>query len=192
MFGRPGQHWTFVVTVAVVVSLVTTDVVNNSVRRYWLGHSMASAIISGLVLVAATVLVLDELLQRRETAKYRRLATEASVAVIDRVNEVFRVCNDLYNRRTDLPQEWLSRDARTSESGAVRERVTALAQDQEWMDATGEAASRLTDGVVSTLTAWSPVLLQHPELVRLANRLSLLLSALRFLRTTSTLLPRPG
>jgi hypothetical protein len=70
-----------VVVVAAVAALVVLDLADDSVRRWWSEHQLTTNITAGLLVVLITVLVVDQLVKRRQLQDRSR-AIAAQVAIV--------------------------------------------------------------------------------------------------------------
>lgn len=50
-------------------------------RGYWADHPITTSLLTGLALLFAAIFLVDEIIRRREKAKYRRLARQARNAL---------------------------------------------------------------------------------------------------------------
>jgi hypothetical protein len=72
LFGQVGRERTVVIiVVSAAVGLALTDLLFSSVSAFWGGHTMASAIISGILVVLLTAFVIDQVLKFREAQRWR-------------------------------------------------------------------------------------------------------------------------
>lgn len=71
-----------VVITAATVALVALDVTDESIRRWWDGHALTSDTVAGLLVLLVTVLVVDEVVGRRQAVERERaVAAQAAIVV---------------------------------------------------------------------------------------------------------------
>ena len=75
-----------VATVAVLVValvLVALDVADRSVRHFWETHALTTDIVAGLLVLALTVLIVNQILSRRQlTDRSRAVAVQAGIVLV--------------------------------------------------------------------------------------------------------------
>jgi hypothetical protein len=75
-----GVATAFVTTLAVV--FVVLDITDRSVRRFWATHALSTDTIAGLLVLALTVLVVDQVVSRRQVAdRSRAVAANAGIVL---------------------------------------------------------------------------------------------------------------
>jgi hypothetical protein len=71
-----------VVVIASAVALVVLDIANRGVEHFWTAHSFTVDTLSGLLVVALTVLIVDQVVRRRQlTGQSRVVAAHAGIIV---------------------------------------------------------------------------------------------------------------
>jgi hypothetical protein len=58
---------------ALVAALVILDIANRDVRRFWATHALTADTVAGLMVLGLTVLVVDQVLTRRQFAERSRV-----------------------------------------------------------------------------------------------------------------------
>jgi hypothetical protein len=145
--------------VLVLVGLVVSDFETS----FWDRHEMTSSILASLVVVLITVVVINEVLERRESARWRVFAQNAllELAASSRftwvgLGELLEVEGDTAGRRTVDVRNFIC-------SAAGTERVTTLVEermpDSEWRHRLARLVERLLDESRDSLAAWGPVML---------------------------------
>ncbi len=67
---------------ALTVVLIVTDVADAGVRRFWSQHALTTDIVAGLLVLALTLLVVDQVLTRRQVAgRSRAVAAHAAIVM---------------------------------------------------------------------------------------------------------------
>jgi len=65
---------------ALAVALIVLELVDRSMRRFWATHALTSDTVAGLLAVALTVLVVDQLVNRRQVGQQSRaIAAHAAI-----------------------------------------------------------------------------------------------------------------
>jgi hypothetical protein len=73
---------TTIALAVVTIGLVITDVTMRTMRRFWEGHPLTVDIVAGLLVLGLTVLVVDQVLTRRQMAdRSRVVAAQAGIVV---------------------------------------------------------------------------------------------------------------
>ncbi len=86
-----------VVFTVVTLGLVITDVTIRAMRRFWEGHPLTVDIVAGLLVLGLTVLVVDQVLTRRQvTERSRVVAAQAGIVVAQakRAVDAVRLASD--------------------------------------------------------------------------------------------------
>lgn len=79
-----GNRWAMVVAVMIVVvtaALMVVDAVDDAVRRWWAEHAFTTSIVGGLLVLAVTLLVVNQVLNIRDL-RSRAQATAAQAAIL--------------------------------------------------------------------------------------------------------------
>ena len=130
---------------------------------FWDRHEMTSSILASLVVVLITVVVINEVLERRESARWRVFAQNAllELAATARftwvgLGDLLEVEGDTAGRRTVDVRNFIC-------SAAGTERVTMLVDehmpDSAWRHRLARLVERLLDESRDSLAAWGPVML---------------------------------
>lgn len=138
-------------------------VVSDFETSFWDHHEMTSSILASLVVVGITVVVINEVLERRESARWRVFAQNAllELAAIARftwvgLGELLEVEGDTAGRRTVDVRNFIC-------SAAGTDRVTTLVDehmpDSAWRHQLARLVERLLDDSRDSLAAWGPVML---------------------------------
>lgn len=82
MLGR-WRAWSGAVSVMIITAvLVTLDLSDGPVHRYWARHSFASSVLSGLLVLLLTVLIVDRVARMRQIRNQSRaIAAQAAIIV---------------------------------------------------------------------------------------------------------------
>jgi hypothetical protein len=79
---RRGQGWIAIALVnALVLALVLLELLDRGVRRFWSGHSLTADTLAGVLVVAITVVVVDQIIRYRQIQGQSR-AIGAQVAIM--------------------------------------------------------------------------------------------------------------
>jgi len=145
--------------VLVLAGLVVSDFETS----FWDRHGMTSSILASLVVVLITVVVINEVLERRESARWRVFAQNAllELAATARftwvgLGELLEVEGDTAGRRTVEVRNFIC-------SAAGTDRVATLVDehmpDSEWRHRLTQLVERLLNDGRDSLAAWGPVML---------------------------------
>jgi hypothetical protein len=80
---RPWQGWlAAALATLATAALVIADVTDGGFRRWWLGHALTTDTVSGLLVLLITVLVVNEVVRRRQFRdRARAIAAQAAILV---------------------------------------------------------------------------------------------------------------
>ena len=178
-------------------ALVMSDWPTERTSEHWTGYPMFTSIVSGLLLLVVTYMVVDEAIQRQNSAKWASVANsgfkalgEIAADVSDGLAELVTGVDDRSTSGTStmLPAA-LRRRARelTAFDGPpnrMRDRpehrdafLAALRRNLEsgpWCDVAQRATVNLRETVRDELAVWLAAMLATAELARIANRVALL------------------
>jgi hypothetical protein len=175
-------------TLGFAVALTSSELASTGARGFWADHPVTTSLLTGLVLLFAAIFMVDELIKRREEAKYRRLARQARNALTFEVIEIDRLLSTHFLNFTHVAAaESLPADGIGPRGDQAEDKARALSSSASWNERLWPTATQLARSAESTLTSWSPVLLSNGELTRLANRYAGVVEALRALATHMTL-----
>jgi hypothetical protein len=157
------ERWGLRIAAATGVLVLVGLVVSDFETSFWDRHEMTSSIIASLVVVLITVVVINEVLERRESARWRVFAQNAllELAATARftwvgLGDLLEVEGDTAGRRTVEVRNFIC-------SAAGTERVTTLVDehmpDSAWRHRLARLVERLLDESRDALAAWGPVML---------------------------------
>ena len=163
MTGAFLERWGLRVAAATGVLVLVGLVVSDFETSFWDRHEMTSSIIASLVVVLITVVVINEVLERRESARWRVFAQNALLELVAfarftwvGLGELLEVEGDTAGRRTVEVRNFIC-------SAAGTERVTTLVDehmpDSEWRHRLARLVERLLDEGRDALAAWGPVMI---------------------------------
>ncbi len=67
---------------AIAVAVVILDVADPSLRKFWAGHALTADTVAGLLVLALTVLIVNQVLIRRQiTSRARAVAAQAGIVL---------------------------------------------------------------------------------------------------------------
>jgi hypothetical protein len=70
------------IAIALAVALVALEVTSRAVRRFWDGHALTADTVAGVLVVGLTVLIVDQLLMRRQfIQRSREIAVKAGIVL---------------------------------------------------------------------------------------------------------------
>ncbi len=141
---------------------------------FWERHAMISSILASLVVVLVTVAVINEALERRDSARWRVFAQNALLELAAGarftwvgLGELLEVGDDTAGRRTIEVRSFIC-------SAAGTDRVTALVDehmpDSEWRHRLARLVERLLDDSRDALAAWGPAMLAARPYTALIER----------------------
>src|SRR5271154_2561048 len=156
------ERWGLRVAAATGVLVLAGLIVSDFETSFWDRHEMTSSILASLVVVGITVAVINEVLERRESARWRVFAQNAllELAATARftwvgLGELLEV-DETASRRTIEVRNFICSPAGT-------DRVATLADehmpDSEWRHRLTQLVERLLDDGRDSLAAWGPVML---------------------------------
>ena len=165
------------VVVAAVVALTVAELTSERFNRFTGDHSLISTFITEAILLAGVYLVIDEIIQRRETRRWSdvmSLGMRALSASAHRPAEIIRRSLDeltvaasgpvdyqeLVVRRADEFRDWLRADEARALSFATEAR---------------RSAARLEDAIIR----WGPTLVESSDSAELLNLLPDIVDAAR-------------
>jgi hypothetical protein len=157
------ERWGLRIAAATGVLVLVGLVVSDFETSFWDRHEMTSSILASLVVVLITVVVINEVLERRESARWRVFAQNAllELAATARftwvgLGDLLEVEDDTAGRRTVEVRNFIC-------SAAGTERVTSLVDehmpDSAWRHRLARLVERLLDESRDALAAWGPVML---------------------------------
>lgn len=157
------------IVVGVVIVLSVADLTSDRFNKFIQDHSLISTFITEAVLLVGAYLVIDEIIQRRETRRWSDVTFLGIRALSTRAEgpaEVIRRTVDKLPVETSGSvdyQEFVSE--RASELGAWLREDEARAR--EFAEDMRQSASRLEEAIVR----WGPTLVEDPESAELINLL---------------------
>jgi hypothetical protein len=78
-----------VVVLVLVLGLVVLDLVDRGVRHFWETHALTTDTVAGLLVLALTVLVVNQILNRRQlTDRSRAVAVQAGIVLVQAARSV--------------------------------------------------------------------------------------------------------
>jgi hypothetical protein len=80
---KPWQGWLAALTATLVAAgLVVADLTDSGMRHWWTGHALTTDTVSGLLVLLVTVLVVDQVVRRRQVRdRSRAVAAQAAIVV---------------------------------------------------------------------------------------------------------------
>ncbi len=156
------ERWGLRIAAATGVLVLAGLVVSDFETSFWDRHEMTSSILASLVVVGITVAVINEVLERRESARWRVFAQNAllELAATARftwvgLGELLEV-DETASRRTIEVRNFIC-------SAAGTDRVATLVDehmpDSAWRHRLTQLVERLLDDGRDSLAAWGPVML---------------------------------
>ena len=150
------------VAAATGVLVLAGLVVSDFETSFWDRHEMTSSILASLVVVLITVVVINEVLERRESARWRVFAQNAllELAATARftwvgLGELLEV-DETASRRTIEVRNFICSPAGTDRVATL---VDEHMPDSEWRHRLTQLVERLLDDGRDSLAAWGPVML---------------------------------
>ena len=173
------------VVLGLVVALSVAELTSERFNSFTRDHSLISTFITEAVLLIGVYLVIDEIIQRRETRRWsdvmslgiRALSTRAEgpAAIIRRTVDELAVeavdYQEFVSNRADELADWLRADD-------ARARI--------FVEETRQSASRLEEAIVR----WGPTLVEDPESAGLINLLPDIIDSAR--SAADTIAPAAG
>jgi len=157
------ERWGLRVAAATGVLVLAGLVVSDFETSFWDRHGMTSSILASLVVVLITVVVINELLERRESARWRVFAQNAllELAATARftwvgLGELLEVEGDNAGRRTVEVRNFICSPAGTDRVAML---VDEHMPDSEWRHRLTQLVERLLSDGRDSLAAWGPVML---------------------------------
>jgi hypothetical protein len=165
--------------VLVTALLITLDVDDSSLRRWWLGHALTTSTVSGLLVVLVTVLVVNQVISMRQVRdRSRAVAAQAAIIVSqaarasravsaaldgsgdrDAASEEFRTyMMMLLVSAPVLIDDSVARTFLEQSQVLGGEMARALAALAKGSEATSKASTRLGQAVTRVRTAAKPLL----------------------------------
>jgi len=89
---RVSQRVSAAVAAAALVAAVVTDLVFPAVEAWWSEHSLTGAVVAGVLVLAVTVLIVDEVTASRQVHDRARVAAVQAVIVFGQVSAPARPC----------------------------------------------------------------------------------------------------
>jgi hypothetical protein len=86
---------------ALTVALVILDIVDRSVRRFWQTHALTANTVGGLMVLALTVLVVNQVLSRRQIASRSRVIAAQAGFVLGQARRCVRAVRSLQGEEGD-------------------------------------------------------------------------------------------
>jgi hypothetical protein len=188
-----GRHRFVVLTVAVISAfVVATDWPLAFLNDFWRDHSLIGGVVSGLVLLAIGLVIVERWIDAQDSKRWRRVAETAFQDLADTQLETYRKLTLASDGRshgydvdsvgpTDVEVIVDSR-FRTDWPGRCDRSVAVLSTDLSWCESayrflrTIEAEQRVAIG------RWSPVMVQSDRLSNMLSQVSAANHCLRDLR----------
>ena len=86
-----GQGWFAAIFVTLVTcGLVVLDVADAGLRRWWGGHALTTDTVAGLLVLLITVLVIDQVVRRRQISDRARAVAAQAAIVVAQANRASR------------------------------------------------------------------------------------------------------
>jgi hypothetical protein len=157
------ERWGLRVAAVTGVVVLAGLVISDFETSFWDRHDMTASILASLVVVGITVAVINEVLERRESARWRVFAQNAllELAVIARftwvgLGELLEVDGDTAGRRAVEVRDFICSPAGTER---VRTLVDKHMPDSAWRHRLTQLVERLLKDGRDSLAAWGPVML---------------------------------
>jgi hypothetical protein len=156
------ERWGLRVAAITGVLVLAGLVVSDFETSFWDRHEMTSSILASLVVVGITVAVINEVLERRESARWRVFAQNAllELAATARftwvgLGELLEV-DETASRRTIEVRNFICSPAGTDRVATL---VDEHMPDSEWRHRLTQLVERLLNDGRDSLAAWGPVML---------------------------------
>jgi hypothetical protein len=174
---------------AFLTALVATEVLVDSVREFWTQHPLTAGLVASAVALAVTVLVVDEVMRRRDAKRWsavaetamRELSTDAFAAWTD-VMDAFGF-GAVQGRFLDARWHGLSEESAQPRVEPILppEFEPAVGQRLNDLSECARVAGRIddvTEALSHSVAKWAPVMLQHADLAKALNVFSTMRDAL--------------
>jgi hypothetical protein len=174
--------------VAVVVATTATDWPTGLLEGFWRNHSMIASVVSGLLLLAVGLAVVEGWVRDQEERQWRRTRTVAFKGLGHSTVAIRGLLDSLFQSHEPGLADWavMQPYADPTVLTAVRDRVAALGSlpvapsarrraliaDEEWAELAVLALEVLKQRHRETIRAWSPVMLGSDRLAGLLNSYS--------------------
>ena len=86
---------------ALTVALVILDIVDRSVRRFWQSHALTADTVGGLMVLALTVLVVNQVISRRQIASRSRVIAAQAGFVLGQARRCVQAVRSLQGEEAD-------------------------------------------------------------------------------------------
>jgi len=175
------RRWLAGAVIALTVVLVLTELLFGSVRAFWVEHPITAALVGFAVTLALTVMVIDELLERRASERWGFVG---EIAIKKLSGEAFRVCAGLINlvgfegqadrmlaavKHARTTGECPGRGAPPLLPEEFEQALDELLDDADARDAFVEIVRELSRDLDAAMAHWSPVMLSSAELAEVLN-----------------------
>lgn len=172
------RRWLLYGVVIAVVAVTFTDWPAELTSGFWTEHPMFAAIVSGLVLFAVAAFIIEEWIETREAAQWKRVANIAFadlatrvLLVIDRALAQIAGVTEFEQRGTPglraeqvKPIQRYFQDRTGVLPDALRDRVSLLAREPEWLSLAHVALQHVKMESAETMSRWAPTMLATDEL----------------------------
>jgi hypothetical protein len=189
------------VTFALGAGLVLTEIEYRSLRHWWEAHPIAAGTSTSIVILGATILLVDDVVKRYELARWRPVAISASRDLASSAG-MLRITVNNFLRGTEATERVLAlaRNTYATESKGTEDRdvgpydrtlarelpavIETLVSDLEWVAALDKALKRSEKRARQTLATWAGLGVVHSDVVMAANKFADLVRRTEQLRWT--------
>jgi hypothetical protein len=183
---------------AFVAALSVAELTSDGFRDFTQDHPLIATFVTEAVLLAGVYLVIDEIIQRRETRRWSDVTSLGIRALSTRAHEPSKIVRDAVGefafetgrRRPDVSPTVSSADYQKVVTDSAGELGDWLRDDDERAGSFARAMRQSASGLEEAIIRWGPTLVEDPDSAALINLLPDIVDAAR--SAASSIAPAAG
>jgi hypothetical protein len=195
---RPTTMRVALFVLAFVAALSVAELTSDGFRDFTQDHPLIATFVTEAVLLAGVYLVIDEIIQRRETRRWSDVTSLGIRALSTRAHEPSKIVRDAVGefafetgrRRPDVSPTVSSADYQKVVTDSAGELGDWLRDDDERAGSFARAMRQSASGLEEAIIRWGPTLVEDPDSAALINLLPDIVDAAR--SAASSIAPAAG
>jgi hypothetical protein len=184
---RPTTMRVALFVLAFVAALSVAELTSDGFRDFTQDHPLIATFVTEAVLLAGVYLVIDEIIQRRETRRWSDVTSLGIRALSTRAHEPSKIVRDAVGefafetgrRRPDVSPTVSSADYQKVVTDSAGELGDWLRDDDERAGSFARAMRQSASGLEEAIIRWGPTLVEDPDSAALINLLPDIVDAAR-------------